>query len=95
MDKRFSPSTYEFDELNFAYELHRARWHLASDPRDHVFALLGHPAAQDGPHGTRLMEANYEQPVEEVFHGLAMRLLQKGDSLMILNTVQHESLEKG
>lgn len=93
MDGLFSPSSYESKALNFTYELHRARWQLASDPRDHIFALLGHPAALEGPDGARVIEANYTKPAKDVYHDLAVRMLQKGDSLMILNTVQHEALQ--
>jgi hypothetical protein len=96
MDRLFSPSSYTSKALNFIYEMHRARWQLASDPRDHVFALLGHPSAQEGgPNGGRVFEADYTKPVEKVYHELAVRLLSRGDSLMMLNTVQHESVEQG
>lgn len=91
MDRLFSPSSYGSKTLNFTYELHRARWQLSSDPRDHIFALLGHPAAREAD-GTRIMEADYAKSVEDVYHELAVRML-RGDSLMILNTVQHETLQ--
>ncbi|KAI1373917.1 HET-domain-containing protein [Hypoxylon crocopeplum] len=89
MDKRFSPSSYCSKPKIFTYELHRARWQLASDPRDHIFALLGHPSAQEGSDGVKVIEADYTKPVEEVYHDFAVRTLLKGHSLMVLNTVQH------
>jgi hypothetical protein len=95
MDKLFSPAAYaDKKQLLFAYELHRARWQRCNDPRDHVFALLGHPAAVDSTSGKRWTEADYTKGLEEVYHELAVRLLTKGDDLMMLNVVQHESLER-
>lgn len=95
MDKLFSQSAYESKTRNFTYELHRARWQRSSDPRDHIFALLGHPAAQEGPDRRQVIEADYTKPVEEVYHDFVVRMLEKGDSLMILNTVQHASPKLG
>lgn len=96
MDKLFSLSSYgDKKELHFAYELHRARWQRCNDPRDHIFALLGHPAAFDPAIGKRWIEADYTKELEDVYHETAMRLLANGDGLMMLNVVQHESLEKG
>lgn len=95
MDGLFSASSYKSKELNFTYELHRARWQFASDPRDHIFALLGHPSAQEGPDGARVIVADYTRSVEEVYLELSVHMLQKGDSLMMLNVVQHETVEKG
>ena len=96
MDKLFSLESYrDKKELHFVYELHRARWQRCGDPRDHIFALLGHPAAVNPVTGKRWVEADYTKGLEEVYHEAAMRLLAKGDNLMMLNAVQHESLEKG
>lgn len=95
MNKLFSRSAYESKAPHLVYELHRARWQRAGDPRDHIFALLGHPAAQEGPSGARVFEADYTKPVEQVYHDFVMRMLKKTDSLMILNTVQHGSTELG
>ncbi|KAK5657875.1 hypothetical protein OQA88_2423 [Cercophora sp. LCS_1] len=91
MDKLFSLSGYTSKALCFTYELHRARWQLASDPRDHIFALLGHPAAEKGPDAPFVPQANYTKPVEQVFLDFTVNMLQRGDTLMILNTVQHEN----
>ena len=96
MDKLFSPASYADKKgLVFAYELHRARWQKCGDPRDHIFALLGHPAAVDPVTGKRWVEADYTKRVEEVYHETAMQLLANGNGLMVLNVVQHESLDKG
>jgi hypothetical protein len=96
MDKLFSPASYtNKKELIFAYELHRARWQRCGDPRDHIFSLLGHPAAVDKATGKRWVEADYTKSLEDVYHELAVRLLVVGNELMMLNVVQHESLEKG
>jgi hypothetical protein len=95
MDKLFSPNSYKLKALNFTYELHRARWQLASDPRDHVFALLGHPSVEEGLNGDREIEADYMKSVEQVYHELAVHMLRKRDSLMILNVTQHGTVESG
>ncbi len=91
MDKLFSPSEYMSKALCFTFELHRARWQVASDPRDHIFALLGHPAARGGPDAAVVPQADYTKSVEDVYLDFTARVLQRGDSLMILNTVQHEN----
>lgn len=95
MDKLFSPDSYKLKARNFTYELHRARWQLASDPRDHIFALLGHPSVEEGPNGDREIEADYLKSVEQVYHEFAVHVLQKGDSLMMLNVIQHGTVESG
>ncbi len=100
MDRLFSPSLYahKASASNFIYTLHRSRWQLASDPRDHVYALLGHPTLPvlDDGSGERLIEADYTKPVEKVYHDLAASMLlhSKGPhALMMLNVVQHNSVE--
>lgn len=93
MDRLFSRATYETKLLNFTYELHRARWQRTGDPRDHIFALLGHPSAQEGDNGARVVEADYTKPVDKVYHEFVVRMLEKGGFFMILNTVQHASAD--
>ena len=95
MDKLFSPNSYNLKALNFTYELHRARWQLASDPRDHIFALLGHPSVEEGQDGNREIEADYMKSVEQVYHELAVHMLRKRNSLMMLNVIQHGTVESG
>ena len=95
MNKLFSVDSLGTKAQNFTYELHRARWQQASDPRDHIFALLGHPSVQLDENGDREMEADYSKSVEQVFHETAVHILGKGESLMMLNVIQHETLETG
>jgi hypothetical protein len=93
MDGLFSPKSYENKPLNFTYEMHRARWHNANNPRDHIFALLGHPAAKT-PKGKMVCVADYTKPAEEVYHEFAVNMLQTG-SLLILNAVQNGDVDQG
>jgi hypothetical protein len=60
---------------------------VASDPRDYVFALLGHPSARVGD--TLVIEPNYRKPHLEVFQELAITLLQQSQDLRLLSAVRN------
>lgn len=62
----------------------------ASDPRDHVFALLGHPSAHiDGSPMTR---ADYAMPLSHVLTQLTFQLCVESESLRPLSAVHHDKL---
>jgi hypothetical protein len=72
---------------DFLDMLEVTRWQRASDPRDYVFALLGHPSARVG--GNLLIEPNYQKPHMEVFQELAIILLQQSRDLRLFSAVRH------
>ena len=99
--QRFIPpdkATHHANRFNFLYELHRARGLHVTDPRDRVFAFLGHYAHDLIHHQSQelaAMKADYSKAVEQVYVDVAARALQgsKGDSALIaLAAVQHHAL---
>ncbi|EGX89000.1 HET domain protein [Cordyceps militaris CM01] len=79
---------------DFVYELHRARHMLAEDPRDRVFAFLGHFSLRK-PSTTpalRGLVADYGRSVEDVYCDVAMRGLDGAESLIML-TAPHYGAE--
>lgn len=73
---------YDFSEV-----LHWARIHISTDPRDYVYALLGHPSAQIN--GDLIIEPRYTIPTAEVYTNLATNTIAKTQSLHILAFVDH------
>jgi hypothetical protein len=80
---------------NFIYELNRATTRRATDPRDHVFALLGHYSAPKRPDGQALIKCDYTKSKFEVFHEVAYTTLEFYNSLITLNAVQHKNFDSG
>ncbi|KAK2761021.1 het domain-containing protein [Colletotrichum kahawae] len=82
------------NRFSFLYELHRSRHLVATDPRDRVFAMLGHYSIRNGLNQKlREMNADYTKTVEQVFTDVASRALVGDDSsLLTLAAVQHHSL---
>ena len=76
---------------NFVYELHRARHMLAEDPRDRVFAFLGHFSLykDSTPLGLRGLVANYQRSVEDVYCDVAIRGLEGAESLIMLSATHY------
>ena len=74
---------------DFVRQLHYSRNRKATDPRDYVYAQLGHPSAQSLSTGLPIIKADYSKPVLEVFRDAAIRILEEAKALDILNTVQH------
>jgi hypothetical protein len=77
--------------VDFLHRLSEARSFQATDPRDKVFALLGHSSAlMDGENGKELIiRPNYSIPFTSVYQHIAVRILRFNRSLDILAHVQH------
>ncbi|CZR69172.1 related to heterokaryon incompatibility protein het-6 [Phialocephala subalpina] len=88
---RFNPelNNANSNRWSFIHELHRARPRQATDPRDHVFALLGHFSAPIKAPGIPLLTADYGKSEVEVFHEVAVRMLTYTENLELLHAVQH------
>lgn len=90
---RFVEPEEDFDEYHnrgsFVYELHRARHLLARDPRDHVYAFLGHFSLPKGSWALQDMEADYNRPVRDVFCDVAIRSLKGATSLILLSATHN------
>lgn len=74
---------------DFVRQLHYSRDRKATDPRDYVFAQLGHPSAQKASNALPILGADYGKTVAEVFRDATIRILEEAGGLDILNTVQH------
>jgi hypothetical protein len=88
--------SYHANRFDFMYELHRARGLKVTDPRDRVFAMLGHYSVSGqnfkGVLNQKLvdMKADYEKTQAQAYIDVAVRALT-GDtsSLLPLAAVQH------
>jgi hypothetical protein len=57
----------------------------AKDPRDHVYAFLGHFTLRNGPAAITEIEADYSLPLASVYTDLAVRALTGATSLILLS----------
>ncbi|KAH0496270.1 hypothetical protein TgHK011_003641 [Trichoderma gracile] len=93
LHQRFVEPAEAYDQFhnrgNFAYELHRARHLLAQDPRDHVYAFLGHFSLTKGSEELRALVADYSKSVEEVYFDVAVRGLRGAHDLIMLSATHH------
>ncbi|KAL8365319.1 hypothetical protein RB595_004224 [Gaeumannomyces hyphopodioides] len=70
---------------SFVYQLQRARHLQAGDPRDQVYAFLGHFSKYTGSPALAEIKADYSRPVKDIFYDLAIRELEGTDSLLLLS----------
>jgi hypothetical protein len=90
--------SYHANRFSFMYELHRARSLKATDPRDRVFAMLGHYSVSgpnlEGVRNTILaeMKADYKRTLAQAYLDVAERALTGDTSLITLAAVQHMDL---
>lgn len=66
----------------FVRTLARGRSYLATDPRDHVYALLSHPGAIWG--GRLIIQPDYTRSVREVYIETAWQILSRTQNLNLL-----------
>lgn len=90
--RRFVPPDEDYDEGHnrgsFVYELHRARHLLSKDPRDHVYAFLGHFSLAKSSAALADMAADYTRDVGDVYREVAVRVLKGAKSLLLLSACQ-------
>lgn len=93
LHKRFVEPDMEYDQShnrgNFAYELHRARHLLAQDPRDHVYAFLGHFSIRRGSQALQGLVADYAKSIQDVYIDVAVRGLRDASDLVMLAATHH------
>lgn len=63
------------------------RGQKASDSRDYIYALLGHPSALVD--GTPIVEPNYNRKAHDLFFDVTVKLIRSTNSLRVLSAVQH------
>ncbi|KAI6780866.1 Heterokaryon incompatibility protein 6 [Emericellopsis cladophorae] len=91
LDARFvepdTPYGEDYNRGSFIYELHRARHLRTKDPRDHVYAFLGHFSRKVGTEGLRAIEVDYSRTIDHVFTDVARRGLEGAKTLIVLSAV--------
>jgi hypothetical protein len=80
----------ETQDRTFLDLLNHARWLACMDPRDHIYAFLGHPLAQLEAGDATIVKPDYSKPFEVTYLELAVQLLSRDKSLRVLSTVEHD-----
>lgn len=76
-------------EASFVYQLHRSRQKKATDPRDRVFANLGHFSSAILREASPPFEADYTRSTVDIYTDVAILMLRGYPTLELLNAVQH------
>ena len=84
--------SYHANRFSFIYELHRARGLKVTDPRDRVFAMLGHYSIRKPNTELAAMKADYKKTIAQVYIDVAERSLKGDSSLIALAAAQHMDL---
>lgn len=80
-------------DTTFIYILDQAREHNSSDPRDKVFALLGHSSAKRKSGNRTIVQADYNKTTAQVYQELAVELMRDHGNLCPLSAVVHLSVD--
>lgn len=80
-------------ETTFIYILDQAREQNSSNPRDKVFALLGHPLAKRKSGNGTIVQADYSKTIAKVYQELAVELMRDHGNLHPLSAVVHLSVD--
>jgi hypothetical protein len=88
---RYKETLHEsvWDTLDFLELLEVTSTQLASDPRDYIYALLGHPRALIG--GVPIVEPDYRKTVSALFLEVTIKLIDDTKSLRVLSAVRHRN----
>jgi hypothetical protein len=77
------------EELDFLDLLLTTQFQMASDPRDYIYALLGHPSALIK--GRLIVDPDYTKCPAIIFHEVAIKLIEHTQSLRVLSAVHHST----
>jgi hypothetical protein len=93
---KYDSAKYESTPSTFLNILNTGRDYEATDPRDNVFAFLGHPAARVSE-GAALIDADYTHDVDITYQKVAIAIVAQEKSPAILSYVWHgdNDLESG
>lgn len=74
--------------------LFRTLFHGSTDPRDKIYAFLGHRTARSFlASGTRELSIDYTTPYQDMYTIVTLKLLALMGNLRILSTIQHKDKE--
>lgn len=85
-------SSYHANRFSFIYELNRARGLKVTDPRDRVFAFLGHFSVRASGTNLAAITADYDKSIAQVYTDVAGRTLCDANSTADVGVVEMESL---
>jgi hypothetical protein len=74
----------------FLHVLQQTRSHLATVPRDKVYALLMHLTTQSSSSPVTIVKPNYTKPVQEVYTEIALLLFEQMKTMEPLSAVFHD-----
>lgn len=80
-------STYPNED--FLDLLNHCRWLGCTDPRDRVYAYLGHPLARVYPGRDLIVDPDYTKSVKDVYLDLAKQLIRR-HGFRLLSAVEHD-----
>ncbi|KAM0471207.1 hypothetical protein ACHAPX_009550 [Trichoderma viride] len=80
---------HDHNRGNFAYELHRARHLLGNDPRDHIYAFLGHYSISKAGKELQSLTVDYSKSVRDIYIDVAVRALRGAKDLVTLSAAHH------
>jgi hypothetical protein len=75
------------DDWDFLELLEVTRAQQASDPRDYIFALLGHQCALID--GVPIVEPDYSKSAQELYFEVSIKIMRQTRSLRLLSAVHH------
>ncbi|KAE8450788.1 hypothetical protein EG329_005701 [Mollisiaceae sp. DMI_Dod_QoI] len=75
------------EDWDFLELMEVTRGQKASDPRDYVYALLGHPSALIDD--ATIVEPDYNIKVNDLLFNVAVKLMRSTNTLRVLSAVQH------
>lgn len=94
LHKRFvKPPEPDIAQNEFVYQLILSSRNFATDPRDFIFSQLGHYTARVNSEIETIIEADYDNTVETIFHEVAIRVLKTSTHLLLLNAATHQETE--
>lgn len=86
VNAHLNPPGYDWSFLDV---LHFSRQLKATEPKDHIYAFLGHESASNPSTGELVVTPNYAAGLLQVYSDLAVHWIQWTKDLNILSFVQH------
>jgi hypothetical protein len=90
--KEVEEDAREIYSINFPNVLETGRAFKATDPRDYVYAFLGHPSAKLPDGVTSIIRPDYNIDTDLLYLKVAFKIMTKDKDLAILSAVRHEDL---
>jgi hypothetical protein len=79
-------------QQSFLDVLTTGRYFDSTDPRDKIYAFLGHPGAT-ASNGRPILSVDYNKRIEDVYFDVACGLIGGAEAPFVLSCVTHETQE--